>query len=102
MWLVQILLPIHDNEGRPFPRELFTKTTNELAKQFGGLTAYTRSPAEGFWEEDGSATTKDEIIVFEVMATEIDRQWWQEYRRSLEARFGQDSVIVRAQQMEML
>ncbi len=101
MWLIQILLPIHDNERRPFSPELFKKTTEELMGAFSGLTAYTRSPAEGLWRGDGP-TTKDEIIVLEVMAPTAEHDWWKEYRHVLESRFRQQSVIVRAQRIELL
>jgi hypothetical protein len=51
VYLVQLLLPIRDESGRPFPRELYDSLANELTDRFGGLTAYTRAPAAGLWEE---------------------------------------------------
>ena len=70
--------------------------------RFGGLTAYTRAPAEGLWKEDEDRTSRDEVVIFEVMAEELDRSWWQQYRRGLEARFRQEQVVVRAQEIELL
>ena len=49
MHLVQILLPLADNQGRPLARKHFTAIQRELTKRFSGLTAYSRSPAEGHW-----------------------------------------------------
>ncbi len=46
MHLIQILLPIYDNEGMAIPREIFHAIGNELVQRFGGLTAHTRAPAE--------------------------------------------------------
>ncbi len=74
---------------------------SELTGQFGGMTAFTRGPAEGLWEENGK-TTRDDIVVFEVMASDLDERWWNGYRRTLEARFGQESIIVRAQEILLL
>ena len=52
MHLVQILLPLWDNEGRRLPRALYAELARELTERFGGLTAHTRAPAEGLWRDD--------------------------------------------------
>lgn len=46
---IQILLPLSDNQGHGFSGSDYTCVRSELTKQFGGLTAFTRSPAEGLW-----------------------------------------------------
>ena len=102
MHLVQILLPLYDNEGRPFPPADYGSLRTELAARFGGLTAFTRAPAEGLWSEGGAGTQRDDIVVFEVMTPELDRSWWNAYRRELELRFRQDAIVVRASAVEML
>jgi len=48
-WLIQILLPLFDNDGRRFGEEPFTRTRGELLERFGGLTAHQRAPAKGLW-----------------------------------------------------
>ena len=53
MHLVQILLPLTDNEGHPFPREEFEHLKHELAERFKGVTAFLQSPAEGIWNGSG-------------------------------------------------
>ena len=63
---------------------------------FGGLTAYTRAPAEGVWES-GTTVRRDDIIVVEVMVDSLDRVWWSAYRGDLERLFRQDQIVVRAQ-----
>ena len=100
-WLVTLLLPLFDNQGRPFGDDLFGAVRRELAERFGGLTAYTRAPAEGVWREAGR-TQKDDVVVLEVMADDLDRTWWAGYRGELEARFRQDEIVVRAQAYERL
>jgi hypothetical protein len=55
MHLVQILLPLFDNDGVSLPRQLFARVRDELTEKFGGLTAFTRSPAEGVWRPERRA-----------------------------------------------
>jgi hypothetical protein len=64
--LVQLLLPLYDNAGAPFPRTQYERVTAELTGSFGGLTAYTRAPAEGLWSEQGEGTRRDDIVVYEM------------------------------------
>ena len=103
MHLVQLLIPIYDNDRRRFPDEDFRALREELVAQFGGLTAYTRSVAEGLWVDEGDhAATRDQIVVYEVMCDELDRAWWTRYRAELERRFRQDEIVIRAQTVERL
>jgi hypothetical protein len=102
MYLVQILLPLNDNEGRPHKCQLFRNVARELTKEFGGLTAHTRAPAEGLWKKDDSRTDKDEIVIYDVMTEELVEGWWTKFRLSLEKRFHQKQVIVRAQEIRLL
>lgn len=101
MYLIQILLPLFDNEGTHFDPALYADVRNELNGQFGGLTAFSRAPAEGLWQDDGK-TKHDDIIVMEVMAEGVDTEWWRRYRKTLEARFKQDVIIIRAQMVSLL
>jgi hypothetical protein len=99
--LVQILLPVYDNVGKRFPTSHYNQVRARLADMFGGLTAYTRAPAEGLWNS-GSTVKRDEIVIVEVMVDSLDRTWWKEYRRELEQVFCQDEIVVRAQTYEHL
>ena len=101
MNLVEILLPLYDNEGRPFGAGEFDRVSEELAARFGGVTAFRRSPAEGVWRE-GGGESRDRLVVFEVMADDLDRVWWREYRGELERRFRQEKIVVRASEFEEL
>ena len=102
MHLVQLLLPVYDNAGRPFPASFYAAVRDELAGRFGGLTAYTRAPAEGSWSNDGEQPHRDDIVVYEVMVERLDRAWWRSFRASLENRFTQQELVVRAQTVERL
>jgi hypothetical protein len=101
MHLVQLLLPLHDNAGNPFPEGSYSSVRRELTERFGGLTAFTRAPAQGLWRNEGE-TTHDEIVVFEVMTADIDREWWTQYRGALEALFRQEQIVIRAQPVVIL
>ncbi len=102
MYLIQILLPLYDNDGTAQPPELLQSVSRELSSEFGGLTAYTRSPAEGQWSGDGETTTRDEIVIFEVMSEGVDRRFWRAYRADLENRFRQEVVVIRVQQIDLI
>ena len=101
MHLIQILLPLFDNAGAPLPRELYTRVREELAETFGGLTAFTRAPAEGHWQDEGE-TKRDDIVVFEVMTETLHEAWWRSYRIGLEQSFRQDMIVIRAQEIRLL
>ncbi|WP_439626255.1 hypothetical protein [Gemmata sp.] len=102
MHLVHILLPLSDNAGKPLGRTLFRTVADELTEKFGGMTAHTRAPAEGLWKEGAGGASKDEIVIYEVMAEGLDEAWWAKYRKKLERRFKQERVIVRAQETRLL
>ena len=73
-----------------------------LTAHFGELTAFTRAPAEGLWRSGSEKTSSDDIVVLEVMSEVIDRDWWRAYKRELTARFHQQEIDVRAQEIELL
>ena len=102
MYLVQILLPLYDNDGHPFDAGEYVRLRAELADRFGGVTAYTRAPARGVWKDDSGETTRDDIVIFEVMTEALDEPWWRAFRQELETRFRQESLIVRALTSKLL
>lgn len=102
MFLIQILLPLYDNEGAALPQELFGQVRNEMVDRFGGVTSYSRAPAKGLWQEEGGEKVGDDLVVYEVMADAIDEVWWHDYKHYLEQQFRQQSIIVRAQTIRLL
>jgi hypothetical protein len=102
MHLVQVLLPLYDNDGVALAQDSFQAVRQELTGRFGGLTAYTRAPAEGWWKQEGDPTSRDEIVILEVMVPEIEEVWWCNYRCALESRFRQESILIRAQPVQLL
>jgi len=102
MHVVEVFLPLCRNDGSPQPRERFGQVRAELVDRFGGLTAYSRAPAEGLWEEDDGAVKRDSIVIFEVIAKTLDRGWWTAFRTRLERSFEQDEILIRATAAERL
>ncbi len=102
MRLVQILLPLYDNQRQAFPKAFFDHVREDLTGQFGGVTAFVRSPAVGVWANDAGAVCRDDIVLFEVMVDGVDRAWWQAYRRMLEQQFSQNAILIRATEIELL
>lgn len=102
MHLVQLLLPLYDNDGRPFPTSQYASVRAGLTERFGGLTAYTRAPAEGVWNEGAGRAARDDIVVYEVMVDQLDRAWWGHFRADLERKFAQDELVARAVPVERL
>ena len=88
--------------GKPSRPSLHAAVRDELVEHFGGVTAFTRSPAEGLWKAGDGDAERDDIVIFEVMADWLDRGWWRNYRTELERRFRQDEIVVRAREVELL
>lgn len=96
MYLVQLLLPLKDNDGQPFPAESFRNLRRQLADSFGGVTAFVRSPAVGLWQDQDDRLDRDDVVMFEVMVDDLDVKFWTNFRRELETRFRQDEIVIRA------
>lgn len=101
MHLVQILLPLANPCSSDASPRHYEQLTHLLTEHFGGVTAFMRSPAEGRWKE-GHAIQIDNIVVIEVMTDELDRSWWSALRLRLMKEFGQEDIVIRSQQMELL
>jgi hypothetical protein len=94
MHLIQLLLPLHDNDGRDFPSLYFSQVRAELTERFGGVTAFIRAPAVGLWKENAQAVNRDDVVMFEVLAEHLDKDWWSLYRKQLQVKFRQDEVLI--------
>jgi hypothetical protein len=101
MHLVQLLLPLYNNSGIQFEQKLYTDVRNELVDRFGGITAYTRAPVHGLWQES-EQLVRDDLIIYEIMVEKLEEEWWRGYREILENRFQQQSLVVRAHQILLL
>ena len=102
MQLIQILLPVIEKENEDLPWHLYADIRKELTEKFGGITTYTHSPATGLWKEAADKTVKDEIIIYEIMARDIDGDWWKSYKQMLEIKFKQEEIIIRSSAIDVL
>jgi len=102
VYQIRLLLPLYDNEGQTFARAEFARVREELTEKFGGVTAYLRSPAEGVWKDEEGGVSRDSVVAFEVLADDLERDWWVAYRDNLTARFRQDEVMITATRVERL
>lgn len=100
--LIQILLPTRTRDGEPVAVEQFARVRVELTEKFGGVTAYSRSPATGLWKNENDSIERDQVFMVEVVVDAFDRDWWAAYRGQLEVRFGQEEVHARALAMEQI
>lgn len=100
-YLFQILLPLFDNDGREIDRKEYRRVTNELVDKFGGVTAFTRTPAEGRWRKSGKIK-RDEVVILEVVTASRSITWWRNYRSALERRFRQEAIVIRMHEIEQI
>ena len=101
MYLTQILLPLYDGRGRKISRRQFAEIQDLLTRRYGGVTAYTHSPAEGQWQTHGR-TARDDIITVEVMHPKPEVRWWKAFRKTLETRFRQEEIVIRSLQVRRI
>jgi hypothetical protein len=100
--LVQILLPLRRRDGAEVSAEIFAEVRAELTQRFGGVTAYSRSPATGLWKRTDAEVERDQVIMVEVVVEPFDREWWTRYRDRLAHRFDQEEIHARAIAIERI
>jgi hypothetical protein len=89
-------------DGTPVPQETFARVRVELTERFGGVTAYSRSPATGMWKSPDADIERDQVIMVEVVVEFFDPEWWARYRQQLEQWFDQEEVHARAIAIEQI
>lgn len=102
MYMVQILLPVVDERGEQYGKQLYSDLARDLTNRFGGLTAYTLPPATGYMEDGPGRVVREPIVIYEVMVEDLERTWWAALRERLEIEFAQGELIVRAQEIQQL
>lgn len=95
-YLLQLILPVRDNDGNAFPDTLWDGLKARLADMFGGVTAFRRAPAEGVWAPSPEKRAAEDVFIVEVMARTLDHTWWAALQAELEQALGQEHVIIRA------
>ncbi|RNJ41545.1 hypothetical protein B5V01_29235 [Mesorhizobium erdmanii] len=102
MVLVEMLLPLKDNSGTPFPTQLYRELQEALAERFGGVTAYMRSPANGLWNDGVGGSRHDDVVLFEIMAETLEAPYWQTLKGKLADDFRQNDIVVRVTEITRL
>ena len=102
MHLVQILVPLRDNDGNPFPRAWLDALRGELTERFGGVTAHLRAPAAGAWKDDEGGLSRDDVVIVEVVVEDLERQWWAAFGKRLAVQYRQEEMMIRAIACERL
>lgn len=100
--LVQIFLPLTDNNGQPFTGDWYVNISRELNECFNGVTVYQHAPVTGLWKQEERSTVKDELIIFEVMADNMDLAFWEPLKKQLEQQFSQESILIRSFSIQIL
>jgi len=90
---LEILLPVANNNGKPFPKEMFSALEQELIKNFSGLTVYSSAPITGFWKPD-QKVLQQQLMVYELFLREFDPTYWEKMKRKLEKKFNQTEVMI--------
>jgi len=101
MYLIQVFLPLFDNNKQAFDKLMYDAVRDELKNKFGGVTFYRNAPAEGLWNNNGE-TNYDELVTAEVMVDAFDKAWWQTYKQQLEKIFRQDEILIRTISFEKI
>lgn len=60
------------------------------------MTAFARSPVEGYWKPGKEGTRVDDVIILEVMSDDLDRDWWGALLLRLERTFQQKEIVIRS------
>jgi hypothetical protein len=100
--LIQIFLPLYDNNKREFDRSLYDDLRSRLKDQLGGVTFYRNAPAEGLWKDETGRTNFDDLVIAEVMIATVNEEWWQQFRQQLEQIFDQEEILIRSITFEKL
>ncbi|MDB5490686.1 MAG: hypothetical protein JWO78_535 [Micavibrio sp.] len=95
--LINLYVPLNNPEGQ-ISAAYFEEIQKTLADRFGGVTAFTRAPAEGLWKPE-KKIYRDDIVIFEVLTGSFDRSWWVDYRKNLEDKLLQEKILITVQEV---
>ena len=94
---MEVFVPLRGAADAGYLRAL----EQELLDRFGGVTSFSRAPARGRWIDGGPPET-DDVVIFQVMTSGLDRSWWAGLRARLERELDQKEILIRAQPIERL
>ena len=98
----EILLPLRFNDGRPVPDEIIADTVLELRQRFGAVSSETQT-IRGFWEHQHQDYRDDLVRVFvDVEDVPGNREFFQEFKDRIKARFQQIDIWVTTYPVEAI
>lgn len=102
MYQIQLLLSLYNNEGKAFPSSHYEKVKLFFNDKFGGITMYTRTSVVGLWKESPHSTVKDELIIYEILSDQLEKDFWQHYKSDLQSLFQQEEMVIKACEINLL
>ena len=100
--LIELFIPLLDANGNPFPEDWHRGISDQLNERFGGVTIYQRAPATGMWKQSKEHTETDKLVIFEVIADELELAYWKPFKKQLEEQFVQESILIRSSAVQIL
>lgn len=98
-YVIQIFLPL---KATPAPPGAASRLRQQLTEKFGGVTAFTRSPARGAWRNPENTVEMDDIVVIETMADSIDHAFWRQLRADLMRELDERDILIRAHEVQKI
>lgn len=100
--LFEIFLPLKNGMGNAFPHHYFDDLRVQLIKKFGGVTVYQRAPVIGIWDNPETGHEEDELVVYEVMTTNGEKNFWIKLKSDLANQFNQDELLIRSSRINVV
>lgn len=100
-----IFLPAYYNDGKEIEAGKFETTREELVKEFGGLTAFSKPTytIQGFWRF-GDLLYSEEVRIFRVFSKNVNtaRTFFEVSKKKLRQRFKQKEIFITETDLELL
>jgi inorganic pyrophosphatase len=100
--LIQLFLPLKNEDGKSFPDKYFDNVKETLTQKFKGLSIYSKSPVNGRWENSKSNIEEDILLVYEIMTDRVDLSYWEKYKQLLQKQFKQDTIVIRCLDISLI
>src|SRR5438067_6305127 len=91
-FITQVLLPKHDNSGRPYGRERYGAFHARMLRRFGGWTR--KGQAEGAWLNPSGILYTEEHWVYEVGHSRRHLGYWKAEKERLKEEFDQEEIWI--------
>jgi hypothetical protein len=98
----EILLPLRFNDGSNVPDELIAETLLEVRQHFGAVSSETQI-IRGYWQDEGEIY-RDELVRIFVDVPDLPetRQFFQDFKERMKARFQQLDIWMTTYPVEVL